>query len=301
MKISRKSTRIENNPMKLYYTPALAGVLVFLSISFALFSPGSVNASSKLTSVPVHVTASIGRNRVTITGFGPPHCVIELTSPRVYSSVYSDSNGYFVFDRTLLPSDPGELCLSATDESNRHSLPVCIPPPPSSNYQTDIGPVLLSPTLTLDQDQIKPNSTTIASGQSIPNSTVNIYLYQVDSKSFTFPESAQAFSLPIFTVTSDISGNYSFNLPTAYSSNYRLYSSVIYQDSPSSKSNTLIYHLPSLLWLFWQQNSWLVISLVTFVITLTAFFYLIYIYYLAKPETRYLPALFFYPLAKNNL
>jgi hypothetical protein len=249
----------------------------------------------------VRVTASIGKNRVTITGYSSPHCLIELTSPRVFASVYSNPDGYFIFDRTLLPNDPGELCLSAVDDSHRRSNPVCIPPPPPSNYQTDIGPILLSPTLTLDKDQIKPNSTTIASGQGIPNSPVNIYLYQIDSKALIFPQSVQAFSLPIFTTKSDSSGNYSFNLPTVYSSNYRLYSSVIYQNDPSAKSNTLTYHLPSLFWLFWQQNSWLVITLAIFIITLTFFFYLIYIYYLAKPEKpRFLPALFSYPLIQTH-
>jgi hypothetical protein len=285
--------------MKFNYHPAAAGlVILFLLVHF---SPNPVLAISRLVITKtdhVQVTASIGRNRVTITGFGPPHCVIELSSPQVYASVYSDPSGYFIFDRTILPVNPGELCLSAIDDSNRRSNPICIPPPPSENYQTDIGPILLSPTLTLDQSQIKPGSTTVASGQSIPNSSVDIYLYQVNSEASVFPQPVEAFSLPKFTVTSDESGNYSFNLPTAYSSNYRLYSNVNYQDNPSPKSNTLTYHLPSLLWLFWQQNSWLVITLGIFIITLTFFFYLIYVYYLAKPEKRYLPALFSYPLAK---
>lgn len=279
--------------IKLYF------VLFIIHISYFIFlfsRPAlAVTGFSIATSAPVHITATIGQNRVTITGFGPPHCVIELTSPRVYASVYSDPGGYFIFDRTLLPPNPGELCLSAVDDSNRRSNPVCIPPPPPSNYQTDIGPILLSPTLTLDRSLIKANSTTIASGQSIPNSPVNIYLYQVNSEAFIFPQSVQAFSLPIFTVKTDALGNYSFNLPTAYSSNYRLYSAVIYQDNPSSKSNTLIYHLPSLLWLFWQQNSWLIITLSIFIVTLTFFFYLIHVYYLRLPKNNYLPALQIFP------
>jgi len=276
--------------------------LLFLAIALHTF-PRPVSAISGVslaTSASTRVTASIGRNRVTITGFGPPHSVIELNSVRVYDSVYSDQDGYFVFDRTLLPADPGELCLSAVDNSHRRSLPVCIPPPPPSNYQTDIGPVLLSPTLTLEQDKIKPNSTTIASGQSIPNSPINIYLYQVDSHSYIFPQTVQAFSLPVFTTISDSLGNYSFNLPTVYSSTYRLYSTVNYQSNPGAKSNTLTYHLPSLLWLFWQQNSWLVVTLAVFIPTLTLFFYLIYIYYLTRPEKRYLPALFFYPIVSRK-
>jgi hypothetical protein len=273
-------------------------LLLFLFLTLIIPSPSFAFTPVQSIRQPVFVSASIGHHRVTIFGHGPPHCIVELTSPQVYASVYSDADGYFIFDRTILPYDPGELCLSAIDDSNRRSLPVCIPPPPINNELTDIGPILLSPTLTLENGQIKPNSTSIASGQSIPNSLVNIYLYQVDSRAYAFPPSVQAFSLPVFSTSTDSLGNYSFNLPTAYSSNYRLYSTVIYRDDPSPKSNTLIYRLPSLLWLFWLQNSWLIITLAIFIITLTFFFYLIYIYYLSKPEKRYLPALFFYPLAK---
>lgn len=266
--------------------------MLLLLLLFTLLFPQPLFATKD-----VNISAYIGSHQVTIYGYGQPNSTIELTSPRVYASVYSDDSGYFIFDRTILPVDPSELCLSAIDDSNRRSLPVCIPPPPPNNELTDIGPILLSPTLTLDKDRIKPNSTSIASGQSIPNSPVNIYLYQVDSQSFVFPKSVQAFSLPIFSTITDSLGNYSFNLPTAYSSNYRLYSTVIYKNDPSPKSNTLIYHLPSLLWLFWLQNSWLIITFFVFIITLTFFFYLIHIYYLSKPEKQYLPALFSYPLS----
>ena len=271
--------------------------MLWLIIILTLIFPGYSSAKND----KVKVTASIGHHRVIIHGHGPPHSVIELTSPRVYASVYSDNDGAFIFDRTILPDNPGELCLSAIDNGNRRSNPVCIPPPPFNNDLTDIGPILLSPTLTLEGDLIKPNSTSIASGQSIPNSPIRIFLYQINSHSFVFPKSVQAFSLPVFTTNTDQLGNYSFNLPTVYSSNYRLYSAVIYQDNPSAKSNTLIYHLPSLLWLFWLQNSWLIISSVIFIITLTFFFYLIYVYYLTKPESHFLPALFSYPLTKYHL
>jgi len=264
--------------------------MLLLFLFFALIFPEHSLAKN------VHISAFLGHCQVTIYGYGPPHSAIELTGSRVYASVYSDDSGYFIFDRTILPANPSELCLSAIDNSNRRSLPTCIPPPPPNNDLTDIGPILLSPTLTLDKDLIKPNSTSFASGQSIPNSPVNIYLYQVDSKAFVFPKSVQAFSLPVFSTITDSLGNYSFSLPTAYSSNYRLYSTVVYRQNPSPKSNTLIYHLPSLLWLFWLQNYWLIITFAVFIITLTFFFYLIYIYYLSKPEKRYLPAIFSYPL-----
>lgn len=267
---------------------------LLLAYQMLFFPQGVILSDIVVSPAPVSISASISDNRVTITGYTSPTSVVELTSFKVSASVYSDSTGFFVFDRTLLPKNPGELCLSSIDSSSRLSTPVCIPAPPPTNYQTDIGPILLAPTLTLDSDSIKPNSTTVASGQSIPGSQVYIHLYQVDTKAPIFPKSVQAFGLPSYTVHSDTSGNYSFNLPTAYSSNYRLYSTVAFLDNQSPKSNTLMYKLPSLLWLFWLQNSRLIVTLLVFTITLTLFVYLIYIYYLAS-RPRYLPVLYPYP------
>lgn len=233
-------------------------------------------------SAPISVSASIGDNRVTITGYTSPTSVVELIGHDIDSSVHSDPTGYFIFDKALLPKNPSELCLSSVDNSSRLSTPVCIPAPPPTNYQTDIGPILLAPTLTLDNSSIKPSSTTVASGQSIPGSQVSIHFYQVNTKASVFPPAVQAFSLPSYTVQSDVSGNYSFNLPTAYSSNYRLYSTVIFQNNHSPKSNTLLYHLPSLLWLY--------ITPILFIFTLILFLFLVRLYYL-NLRPRYLPAL----------
>jgi hypothetical protein len=268
-----------------------------LSLAIAVPPPRPVVVRVKQN---VTITASIGENCVTIYGYTSPSSRVELTSTKVFAATYSDPAGYYIFDKTILPKDPGELCLSSLDDNSRRSTPVCIPAPPATNYFTNTGPILLPPTITLDSDNIKPGATTIASGQSIPGSQIDIYLYQVNNSAPIFPKSVQAFGLPVFSTVSDSTGNYNFNLPTAYSSDYRLYSTVKYLDSQSPKSNTLTYLLPSLFWLFWQQNSWLIITLAIFVITLTLFFYLIYIYYLAPPSKRYLPAIFSYPLMQFN-
>lgn len=284
----------------------LSNILFFL-LSFLLLSfPSGLLATT--VERPIVVSASIGENIVTIYGFTSPFSRVELSSPRVFAFTYSNDSGAFAFNKTLLPKNPSDLCLSSIDDNYRRTFPVCIPPPPPTNYHTDIGPIILSPTLTLDTDMIKPNSTTVASGQSLPNSKIEIYLYQVNSNALVFPWLSQAltkinhpiyaFSLPHYSLTADHKGNYSFNLPTAYSSNYRLYSTAKYLDQQSPKSNTLTYVLPSLFSLFWQQNSWLIITLSIFVLTLFLFFYLIYIYYLAKPTVSYLPAIFSFPLAK---
>jgi len=241
----------------------------------------------------VNISASISDTRVTIYGYTSPLSKVELTSINIYAATYSDDTGYFIFDKTILPKNPSEICLQSIDNEYRTTSPVCIPQPPATNYDTDIGPILLSPTLSLEQDTINPNSTVISSGQAIPNSPVSVYFYQVNDSATTFIKDAQAFSLPALTTTTDKDGYFSFNLPTSYSSNYRLYATTEFDQNYSPKSNTLLYKLPSLWWLFWQQNQYLVFILPLFIFSLILFFLLLFFYFQPHHLTikKYLPAI----------
>ncbi|MEI8068058.1 MAG: hypothetical protein WCG91_03910 [Candidatus Shapirobacteria bacterium] len=267
---------------------------IFLLILF-LSSPFKTQAIELTSSASVSVSASIGKNEVIIDGYTSPSSRVELSSNQTYDVTYSQKNGYFKFDRTLLPKSYSDLCLIAIDENYRHTIPVCIPPPPRDNYLTNIGPIILPPTLTLDTDKIKPGSTVITSGQSIPNSKIEVHFYKIDDKAQSFPrldvalaklrpKSAYAYSLPTFNTISDSEGNFSLNLPTVYSSNYRLYAAASFEDNPSPKSNTLIYKMPS------QENFYLYIILPLFIITLTFFFYLLYLRFF--PQRHLLPAIY---------
>jgi len=228
--------------------------------------------------VDVKISASIGENRVTIFGYTAPKIRVELSSQNVFDVTFSDSEGYYLFDKTLLPKNPGELCLSSLDDSGRRSLPTCIPAPPATNYHTDIGPIILPPTITLNSVD--------ASGQSIPNSTVEIHFYQVKDNAPVFVKPAEAFALPVYSTQTDSTGNYSFSLPTAYQSNYRLYSTVKYSDNFSPKSNTLLYLLPT-------QNYTFIV--VIFSLSIFIFLYLLFNYF--KHKKHYYPAIFSYPLS----
>jgi hypothetical protein len=266
-----------------------------------LIFPSSVLAADSTVYQSVSVSASIGQNRVTINGYTSPESRVELSSPRVFAVTYSDQSGYFVFDKTLLPKNPSDLCLTSIDQDSRHTTPICIPSPPITNYQTDIGPILLPPTISLENALINPNATVITSGQSIPNSQVSIHFYKVDDQAVSFPKEVQAYSLPSITFTTDQDGHFSLSLPTAYSSNYRLFASTNFDDSNSPKSNTLIYILPSLLYIFLQQNRFLIFLLPLFLFTLIIFFYLLHLYR-QNPSLRFLPAVKnSYPAVKIKL
>jgi len=249
--------------------------LLLLFIFYSTVSP--VFATDYQQSGAVSITVSIEENRVTIFGHTSPKSRVELSSSKVFEFTYSDQDGYFVFDKTIIPKNPSDLCLTSLDNNQRSTSPVCIPPPPPYNYHTNIGPILLPPTISLENSQINPNATVITSGQAIPNSAVNIHFYKVNNSGSSFPKQVQAYSLPPITATSDSLGNFNLNLPTVYSSNYRLYASAKFEDNYSPKSNTLIYFLPSFFSLFLQQHPFLYFFLPLFIITLIIFLILIYL------------------------
>lgn len=268
-------------------------------ILFLLF-PSTAFAINYQDSAHVSISASIGENRITIFGYTSPHSRVELSSPRVFTITYSNADGFFLFDKVLLPKNPLDLCLNSTDENGRYTAPVCIPAPPATNYHTDTGPILLPPTISLDRDKINPYDTIVTSGQSIPNSQVYLHFYKVNDSALSFPRQIFAYSLPPLMATTDQQGNFSVNLPTAYNSNYRLYASSRFKDNYSPKSNTLIYLLPSLFAIFLQRYPFLVYLLPFFIFSLTILSYLLHIYYQSKslpiviippPFVRHLPAI----------
>lgn len=222
---------------------------------------------TKLTTI----TAFIGHTLVTIFGYTSPDSKVIMDSSRVYLTTYSNSSGYFEFSQIAIPYHPSDLCFTSIDAYHRSTSPICIPPPPAQ-FSSNIGPVLLPPTISLDSST--------SSGQAIPDSTVQLHLYQTNPRP-QLVRPAQAFSLPVLSTQTDSSGNFSLSIPDVYASDYRLFATVLFKDNSSSKSNTLFYTLTSPF-----DFTWLIIAF--FALTLILFIYLLYLYFHPK---RFLPAL----------
>jgi len=280
---------VTKNLIKTFNFPLLTlySIMWLLFFLFFLF-PSSVHAIDYSESATTTVSATIGENRVTIYGYTSPQSRVELSNSSVFAVTYSDQEGYFLFDKTILPRTTSDLCLISFDNNSRQTTPTCFPSPPLTNYQTDIGPILLPPTISLEENDIDPNSTVVTSGQAIPNSEVSLSFYKVDDSASSFAKSAYAYSLPSVTATTDDSGNFSLTLPTAYSSDYRLYASAKFNNNYSPKSNTLVYILPSLFYLFLQQYPFIKYLLPLFIFTLILFFYFLHFQKSRRP--RFLPA-----------
>ncbi|RLC35663.1 hypothetical protein DRH14_00225 [Candidatus Shapirobacteria bacterium] len=252
-------------------------ILFFFLLLFHSTSPILAFHQSKTRPKSVSISVHLGQSSVTIFGYTSPSSRVELKNSRIFDLTYSNKLGYFEFKNTILPTKPSELCLSTIDQDHRQSPPVCIPPPPALHQHSNIGPIIIAPTLTINSPKLSPHQTVIASGQSIPNTPINIFFFQKDNHAPLFPKSVHAFSLPKLSSATDSTGNFSFNLPTSHSTDYRLYvASSISQLGPSPKSNTLAFSLPSLFFIYWQEYSLLIILLPLFILTLAIFIYLIY-------------------------
>lgn len=235
--------------------------MLFFLFFFLFFPSPSYAFKLSAPATSITVNASIPEFDATIFGFTSANSKVEISNSLVYAQTFSQSDGYFEFPRLILPRSTPDYCLSSIDAFGLRTQPVCLPPPSIFLDHNRIGPILLPPTINLSHSSVQPNSTAAVSGQTYPNATVTIHLYQANQKSLAFPKMAYAFSLPYLQITADSQGFYSTSLPTAYSSNYNLFSSALLLDNRSPNSNILHYTLPSLFYLFWLNNRFLIIAI----------------------------------------
>ena len=233
----------------------------------------------------VKISAQIAETSITVFGYTCKKCKVEMSNPYIYASTYSDNKGYFIFDKTIIPKKFHDICIVSTDKHGVQSPPTCIASPPETKYHTDIGPILLAPTISLNKSKITPYHTIASQGQGIPNSTIKIHLFKNKDKANLIPKEVEAYSLPILTIQTNNEGDFNFNIPSVYQTNFRLFANSEYLDSSSPKSNTLIYHLPV------YKDYFLFLILPFFVIILTIIFRWIY--------KRYLTTIKLWPALRN--
>jgi len=248
--------------------------------------------SSKSVSYEVSISATIGEPKLTVFGWTSPLALVELKGQRVSELVVADQNGYFYFDRIFLPrANPNypEICLSVVDRQSRlSSFPTCLPPLPTGPFEIKVGPVLLPPTLSLEQGEFLPGQQVKASGATFPNSKVKIFLANETfhlrgekSRQFggtgvpaagggkhlggEFVKAVYAFSLPQYEIQSDEQGNFEFNLPAGRPASWKVFAAAEYQSSPSPKSNSLNFKVLGWWeWLWWQAKRGLLVILAFF-------------------------------------
>ena len=174
-----------------------------------------------------HVSAFIGEFRFTLRGYTSPGARVILEGLGIYDETYANAAGEFVFLNRFSPLSPREACITAHDTDRRISNPLCLPPF-SVHKNVSMGPILLPPTVSLNQDQFSVNDYGILTGKAAPDSEVDIDIYTETT--------AQKLSL---TAQTDESGSYSLTLPTEHENTLRIFSINYYRELISDKSNTL--------------------------------------------------------------
>lgn len=185
-----------------------------------------------------------GAYKFTLSGYSSPHALISMTNASNNYQTTANDNGFFEFNNRSLPISAKETCLTAQDQFGRVSTPTCIPPLPNK-YNPVIGPVLLPSTLSFDKKNYSVGDRIILSGQTIPNSEINISLFNDRKKSFInyilsllYPQLNHAINFPSFQLKSDQKGNFSAILPSSQISTYRLFTQAQYASENTVKKES---------------------------------------------------------------
>jgi len=263
--------------------------LLLFTFAFFLFPFPSL-ASENPSEIQITIWATIGEPKLTVFGWTSPQALVELKGQRVSELAIADETGYFYFDRVFLPPPKPnypEICLSVIDRSSRiSSFPTCLPPLPPKLGEIRVGPVLLPPTLSLEEGEFLPGQQVKATGATFPNSKVKIFLanetfHLRGEKSASrrigvsaasggkhlggeFVKAVYAHFLPQYEIQSDENGNFEFNLPASYPQNWKVYATAEFQGSPSPKSVSLSFRVLSWRAWFWKKTKEFFLGILAF-------------------------------------
>lgn len=210
---------------------------LFLCFSVLFTLSPTVTLSSEMFENNLKMSVSVGAGSFSLFGYAPSNSSVTLSGFGILSETFTDKNGYFEFKDQLSPIIPGhETCLSAKDNLGRTTNPVCIPPIPKNKY-TEIGPILLPPTISLNKIDYFTGDDITFSGQSVPNTEISLSMF-VNKRATLIPVS-YAYSIPEIKAQTDNKGNYAITLPSTRNENYRVFSQFKKGQDFSAKSNAL--------------------------------------------------------------
>jgi len=233
--------------MKKYFPYVLFLLLFIITISFINYSSKNQPkiAGAKTNVYETGVSAFIGEYRFTLFGYTSPKALVNFQGLGIFDQAYADDFGYFRFENRFSPFSPREACLTAQDQFGRLTSPLCLPPFPV-NYNVEIGPVIMPPTLSFDKNNYWVGDEVIVSGQTIPNTDVNIKMFNqegvLNSTLYTLNlifKPVEAFSFPNLNTKADEKGNFVIAFPSTSAKKFRLFAQTQFQNENSPKSINL--------------------------------------------------------------
>jgi len=170
----------------------------------------------------VDVTARVGKYKIEkLTGWSSPFSEITLSSRYTFRKTSADEKGFFAFYSIPIDETRG-LCLISQDVNLFPSFPLCLAPL-AENQDIIMENVLLSPTISIESNQILFGKTTKASGMTFPDSPVDVYFFTENKYNFQFLKSVYAVGLPRYRVKSNVNGYFEFSLPPNSPSESRVF------------------------------------------------------------------------------
>lgn len=209
-----------------------------------------------ITTPDISVTATIGTTSLSVYGYGPVDSSVTLKGFGVSEVTMSDNTGLFRFNAIYsFTYKYPELCIQAVDSEKRATQPTCIPGLPNNSIiPLEVGPILLSPTLSLTANSVEEGGIASMTGKTTPDTLVNVYLSkQNEQKKLSLVNSIHAYTLPILNTRSDASGEYEVSLPTGDRADYKIFTSTKFGDDFSAKSTTLSFSVISVLKSFFER------------------------------------------------
>lgn len=221
---------------------ALGVFILYLVTSLNQFRSHSlVEGESTIVSDDITVSATIGTTaKMIVEGYAPSSSKVILTGEGIFEERSAEVSGWFSFDnihKTGSTDEYPELCLIAY-LGNLSTQPTCLPSLPGGNNSYNIGPVILSPIISIEQNVFLLGTQVALNGTTIPNTPVNIYFAE-NSSTLALVQKALAYSIPAYQVESDSKGDFQLNLPSNTIAKWKVYAATTYLDSSSPKSNTL--------------------------------------------------------------
>lgn len=220
----------------------------YLSIIFLFSLRRHIGQSAGIsTTLETSINLTIGDHHFTLYGYTSPFALVTFSGLGIFDQTYADEKGYFIFKNRYSPFSPKEACLTAQDQFGRLTSPVCLPPFPT-NYDVEIGPVIMPPTVSLAEENYWVGNQVILTGQTVPNSDVNLSLFtqnvsyqKIDQliSLVPFVKNIYAFSFPKLEIKSDKKGNFSISLPSMSAKKYRLFTQTFYLEKNSPESRKL--------------------------------------------------------------
>jgi hypothetical protein len=245
--------------------------LCFLYIFKTSAIPGDVAGIKKITSGYIDNSASIGEFGFNLFGYTSPYALVTIDGMGVYDTTTANDKGYFQFNNRFFPLSSNEACLSSKDQFGRISSPVCLPPFPT-NRNTNIGPVIMPPTISLNKRDYFLGDEIVLSGQAVPSTEVKLSVFgdnlgkltiqSIDTKShldtkghilnkiaygisqisnLIFVKPVEAFTFPQLETQSDNKGNFSVNLPSSNPEKFRMFAQTNYKKNVSPNSIKLSF------------------------------------------------------------